>query len=325
MGIPPQHEDSKPLPVKNTFVHFDAGAEGNRRPLRKNNTDPASPRYHNNVLSPAARVTLTPVRAEEDEGPEERLEQKLEEEPEEPDEEEEPQPGLDVGATPEHSPRNSAGGAEPPTAQTVLSVTGTVPRTPITLLERLGFDSDPIPGFPCGPAATPAPQGIRQPTSPSTPPRALRPPAAAATAWTPEKMLAPVAAASPPTAAICRSHATPPSGPSVVLDGDGIFFTFTIRRDDNVSLGLNVSQSTDGKALLVHSVRPGGAIDAWNKQCITADNGCGKHVMPADKVVSVNGRTDCSGMLLEIKDNLLLKLVVVRGAGNSALDVPFSS
>merc|ERR1711879_1105116 len=96
------------------------------------------------------------------------------------------------------------------------------------------------------------------------------------------------------------------------MGGDGIFFTFTIRRADGGSLGLQVEQSSRGEGLVVRGVSPEGAIDAWNRQCF----GCSSQdraVHAGDEIACVNGMSACKEMLEEIKAKQLLKLLVVRG------------
>jgi len=114
-------------------------------------------------------------------------------------------------------------------------------------------------------------------------------------------------------------------------------FTFTLRKADGADLGLHVShQELDpvnanasihgpcsiqdpcrrlAQALHVIEVRPGGAVDAWNRQC--AGTACSeKAVKAGDNIISVNMITsDPAKMLEECRDKQLLKLVLVRGDG----------
>lgn len=85
-------------------------------------------------------------------------------------------------------------------------------------------------------------------------------------------------------------------------------FTFTLRRADGVSLGLDVN-CTD--ALIVQGVRPEGAVDSWNRQVRDGPTGW-KALRVGDALVAVNGETDCWKMLDEIKGNQLLKIEVER-------------
>lgn len=62
----------------------------------------------------------------------------------------------------------------------------------------------------------------------------------------------------------------------------------------------------------VDRVIPGGAAEAWNRQCFQGPFSS-KAVVPGDRIVGINGRSDCEGMLEECRQNQLLKLFVVRG------------
>eukprot|EP00929_Paragymnodinium_shiwhaense_P110110 TRINITY_DN76819_c0_g1_i1.p1 TRINITY_DN76819_c0_g1~~TRINITY_DN76819_c0_g1_i1.p1 ORF type:complete len:469 (+),score=81.89 TRINITY_DN76819_c0_g1_i1:76-1482(+) len=101
--------------------------------------------------------------------------------------------------------------------------------------------------------------------------------------------------------------------PSVLLDGDGIFFSLTIRRAQGVTVGLRVNRSVDSRILQVHQVLVGGAVDAFNRQSAGDRVGIGKTVLPMDKVVSVNGKTDSFCMLKELSTKFLLRILVIRG------------
>jgi len=92
------------------------------------------------------------------------------------------------------------------------------------------------------------------------------------------------------------------------------YFSFTLRKADGTDLGLNVSHHEEDKALRVESVRPDGAVEAWNRQCL-GSAASEKAVLPGDKIVSVNGVTqDPVKMLEECRDRQLLKITVVRGS-----------
>jgi len=99
-----------------------------------------------------------------------------------------------------------------------------------------------------------------------------------------------------------------------VEQGSGTF-TFTLRKADGADLGLHVSHREPDPALHVIEVRPGGAVDAWNRQC--AGTACSeKAVKAGDNIISVNMITgDPARMLEECRDKQLLKLVLVRGDG----------
>lgn len=97
-------------------------------------------------------------------------------------------------------------------------------------------------------------------------------------------------------------------------------FSFTIRKADETDLGLNVSHSRSGdgapaKVLLVEGIRVGGAVDAWNRQCLGGAHR-DKVVMVGDKIICVNGVDyDPDKMLQECKEKQLLRLTVYRGDG----------
>jgi len=92
-------------------------------------------------------------------------------------------------------------------------------------------------------------------------------------------------------------------------------FTFTLRKADGADLGINVSHRELDSALHVIEVRPGGAVDAWNRQC--AGTACSeKAVKAGDNIISANMITgDPARMLEECREKQLLKLVLVRGDG----------
>lgn len=97
-------------------------------------------------------------------------------------------------------------------------------------------------------------------------------------------------------------------------------FSFTLRRADDVELGLTVSPTDDNKALRVEAIREDGAVESWNRQCVTnlnpfalqgPDN---KTVKPGDMIVGVNSSSlDADAMLGQCKDKALLKITILRG------------
>lgn len=90
-------------------------------------------------------------------------------------------------------------------------------------------------------------------------------------------------------------------------------FSFTLRKADETDLGLNVSQHEVDKVLLVEGVRPDGAVDAWNRQCMGGAF-AEKAVMRGDRIVGVNSVSyDPEKMLEECKEKQLLRLTLVRG------------
>jgi hypothetical protein len=99
-------------------------------------------------------------------------------------------------------------------------------------------------------------------------------------------------------------------------------FSFTLRKADGTDLGLNVSHHEDDKALRVEGVRPDGAVEAWNRQCV-GSTASEKAVLPGDRIVSVNGVVNNPAkMLEECRDRQLLKITVLRGEAASIHKTP---
>lgn len=110
----------------------------------------------------------------------------------------------------------------------------------------------------------------------------------------------------PPTAPAMLTPAVSSSGSSAV-------FNFTLRKADDTELGLDVKPDYEKQVLVVESIRPEGAIEAWNRQCI--GNSCpDKIVRPGDRITSVNGLSNQPDkMLEECRTRQLLKLAILRG------------
>ncbi|CAE7336014.1 unnamed protein product, partial [Symbiodinium pilosum] len=97
-----------------------------------------------------------------------------------------------------------------------------------------------------------------------------------------------------------------------MIGGNGIY-SFTLRKADGAELGLNVSHSTEERVLCVESIRPGGAVDSWNRQCLGGPV-AEKAVRHGDRIISVNHICyDPNKMLQECKEKQLLKLTIARG------------
>lgn len=162
---------------------------------------------------------------------------------------------------------------------------------------------------------------------PTTPVPRSNNPAACALEWSPQhnssansRVSATALTQTPPSS--FRSSASTPLGPmpSIQLDGDGIFFSVTIRRAESVAIGLRLDRSVDGRILQVRAVLPGGAVEAFNRQS-AGGAGVGKLVLPGDKIVCVNGKTDCFSMFSEFSSKLLSRILVVRGGPDHELCV----
>jgi len=109
--------------------------------------------------------------------------------------------------------------------------------------------------------------------------------------------------------------------------GSGSTFSITLRKADDVSLGLKVNpdEEQDPKALIVEAVLPGGAVESWNRQCF--GDGSGERVVVAgDRIVRVNGiDQDVQKMLEECTHQRLVKLVIARANAHPQANVPSSA
>lgn len=111
-----------------------------------------------------------------------------------------------------------------------------------------------------------------------------------------------------------------PASPYVIFEGGGCVFSFTLRVAEGVDLGLEVCHHDGGDALHVQGVKPGGAIEAWNKQCVGGP-AAGKAVNVGDKIVSVNDFCKPKEMLQQCREKKMLRLSVSRGVGDPNCDV----
>ena len=107
------------------------------------------------------------------------------------------------------------------------------------------------------------------------------------------------------------------TAPSSMQLGCGTF-SITLRKADEVSLGLSVNaDEEESKALIVEAVLAGGAVESWNRQCI--GDGTGERVViPGDRIVKVNGiDNDVKKMLEECTRQRLVKLHIARNTHNA--------
>jgi len=102
---------------------------------------------------------------------------------------------------------------------------------------------------------------------------------------------------------------------AALLPGGGAYavsFTFTLRLADEHGLGLELAPLGVAPFLTVQKVLPGGAMEAWNKQCLENDALNPKAVRPGDSIVSVNGHAECLAMLRQCRERQLLKITIAR-------------
>jgi len=93
----------------------------------------------------------------------------------------------------------------------------------------------------------------------------------------------------------------------------GTTFTFALRKADGVGLGLQVSSTESEGHLQVRGVLAGGAVEAWNKQCIESGL-VERQVCLGDRIVRANDTWgDTELMLKECREKRLVKLTVLRG------------
>lgn len=114
-----------------------------------------------------------------------------------------------------------------------------------------------------------------------------------------------------------------PASPFVICEGGGCVFGFMLRLAEGVDLGIDIEHGDPpDQALHVIGIVPGGAIEAWNKQC-NGGPGAGKVVMPGDKIVAVNGVSEAEKMLEECRSKQMLRLTVVRGDPECNIPAPW--
>lgn len=89
-------------------------------------------------------------------------------------------------------------------------------------------------------------------------------------------------------------------------------FTLTLRRADHVPLGLDVGVVNGAPCLFVEAVKPGGAVEAWNRQC----SGEAREIRVGDHIIMINGVEDALAMQEECLTKYLLRMTVVRGTSD---------
>lgn len=96
---------------------------------------------------------------------------------------------------------------------------------------------------------------------------------------------------------------------------DGFIFAITLCKADGCGVGLSISATDNQGVLHVEGIIPGGAAEAWNRQC-GSSGAAEKVLLPGDCIVDVNGVTGSpEEMKLECENKKLLRLTVVRSDG----------
>lgn len=280
------------LPIKNTFIHFGAaGDEGGetgavpKRALRRNQTEPLTATAGLILTAPPGPLSCT--RSEEDD---------------------EASPcWIAAGAGSEEDSYLFAATPEPATPEPGSPRSTMSPGTAtISLCDAISVDTastcqemgpctawpwvtppEHLHKTPAPAGGTPAPHGCFPRASPE-----LTPEPVPQEAWPPVPVI------------------TAP--PFVMLEGICACFGFTLRLAGGVRPGLQLDRSCDDSSLVVQAVLPGGAVEAWNKQCAGGPKDA-KVVRPGDHIISVNGRSGAQGILEECTEKELLKFAVVRG------------
>mmetsp|Transcript_41619 Transcript_41619/g.75490 ORF Transcript_41619/g.75490 Transcript_41619/m.75490 type:complete len:406 (+) Transcript_41619:29-1246(+) len=151
-----------------------------------------------------------------------------------------------------------------------------------------------VPAFPFPSAPLPAPLSLAEALGASSQPATAQP-------KTPLSLAESLSASLPEPIAPGTAVGAPPGLAS---------FSFALRKADGTELGLLFEKESCD--LVVEKVLPGGAVEAWNRQCAGSCS-VERAVSPGDKISAVNGITnDRDRMLQECSIKQLLKLTVVR-------------
>lgn len=86
-------------------------------------------------------------------------------------------------------------------------------------------------------------------------------------------------------------------------------FSLTLRRADNVPLGLDIVGEPETNSLRVEDIRLGGAVEAWNRQC----HGDAREIRRGDHIIQINSAKEADAMQEECLKKHLLKMSVIRG------------
>jgi len=100
------------------------------------------------------------------------------------------------------------------------------------------------------------------------------------------------------------------STPQPAASSSSSTFKITLRRADGVPLGLDVRGDSGEPFLEVQAVKPGGAVEALNRQFA----GDFREIRPGDRIIAINGAEEADAMLQQCMQKYLLKMTVSRSA-----------
>lgn len=132
--------------------------------------------------------------------------------------------------------------------------------------------------------------------------------------------LSPMAPVFNPFATEYGAEAFPPFSFDFAADAsaepaDGFIFNITLRKAVGSEFGLATSSMGQAGALLIEGILPGGAAEAWNRQC-SSSGAAEKVLLPGDSIVSVNSITGSpEEMKAECETSQVIRLMVVRSDG----------
>jgi len=95
---------------------------------------------------------------------------------------------------------------------------------------------------------------------------------------------------------------------------DGFVFNITLRKADGCAFGIATTPAVESAVLHIDGILPGGAAEAWNRQCASS-GAAEKMLLPGDCIVSVNGVSGAEDMTTECESQVLLRTTVVRSEG----------
>lgn len=259
-----EDHDASPLPVKNTFIHFEGAAGRNRSSVKRCITDPSSePRLLPFLRS---RAGVKDASSEEAGSPSD----------------------SDSEEAAIHSSSSTLSQAS---AEETCSTTDTLRDLPGSSSD---WSSTSTPE--ASPRWVPS-EAVGQPTF-----------------WVPVALVQDYSQQLCFPASTSNSNSTqelPHPALQEVHDDSTLLFNFTMRRTLGSTWGVEVKRDVINQALVVVSVLPEGAIEAWNRQ-VRGGPKADRALRNGDLLVGVNDESDCQGMVQELASSTMLTLKVLR-------------